>query len=104
MVVALPFRYDLWSSTEPVREEDSIDVHCLIPNGNLIVLNVRSKTTLFELKEVRITERKRVNHALVKNNIQCVIDVFSECYRTFFRLFHVQLFLKLELFVYVRAV
>lgn len=55
MVVALPFRYDLWSSSEPVREEDMIDVHCLIPNGSYIILRCRSQTTLFELKEV-ITE------------------------------------------------
>lgn len=52
MVVALPFRYDLWSSSEPVREEDFIDVHFLIPNGNYVNFKCRSKTTLFELKEV----------------------------------------------------
>lgn len=56
MVVALPFRYDLWSSSDAVKEDDLIDVHCLIPNGAYILLKVRSKTTLFELKEVRITE------------------------------------------------
>lgn len=58
MVIALPFHYDLWYGSEPVKEEDHIDVHCLIPNGSYIVLQCRSKTTLFELKEV-ITEQKK---------------------------------------------
>lgn len=57
MVVALPFRYDLWSSSEPAREEDLIDVHCFIPNGSYIVMRLQLKTTLFELKEV-ITEQE----------------------------------------------
>lgn len=50
MVIALPFRYDLWS--DPVREEDLIDVHCLIPNGNYIFFKVKSTVTLIDLKEV----------------------------------------------------
>lgn len=53
MVVALPFRYDLWSSADPVREEDLIDVHCLIPNGSYINFKCTSKTSVHELKEVR---------------------------------------------------
>lgn len=53
MVVALPFRYDLWSSADPVREEDLIDVHCLIPNGSYINFKCTSKTSIHELKEVR---------------------------------------------------
>lgn len=70
MVVANgPFCYDLWSSSEPVREEDLIEVHCLIPNGSYIVLKVRSKTSLFELKEVKLTEKKSESCICVKNNI-----------------------------------
>jgi hypothetical protein len=106
MVVALPFRYDLWSSSEPVREEDLIDVHCLIPNGSLIPMKVLSTTTLFELKEVRITEKKSESCTCeVKNNIQCVIDVsFSVCYRTFSTVPRSTIF-KIEnfFFVYDRA-
>lgn len=52
MVVALPFRYDLWSSSDPVREEDVIDVHCLIPNGNYVNFSLKKINTLRELKEV----------------------------------------------------
>lgn len=53
MVVALPFSYDLWSSSDPVREEDLIDVHCFIPNGNYIQFKLQISTTLQEMKEVR---------------------------------------------------
>lgn len=53
MVVALPFLYDLWSSADPVKEEDFIDVHCLIPNGSYISFKCTSKTTCTELKEVQ---------------------------------------------------
>jgi hypothetical protein len=41
-----------------VREEDFIDVHCLIPNGSLIPMKVISTTTLFELKEVSGGEKE----------------------------------------------
>lgn len=53
MVVALPFRYDLWSNSDSVREEDSIDVHCLLPNGNYINFKCKTSTTLEDMKEVR---------------------------------------------------
>lgn len=52
-MVAQTFRYDLWSSSDPVKEDDLIDVHCLIPNGNYINFKCKSKTTLAEFKEVR---------------------------------------------------
>lgn len=51
-MVAQNFRYDLWSQTDPIREDELIEVHCFIPNGNYIVFKCPSKTTLFELKEV----------------------------------------------------
>lgn len=62
MVVAQTFRYDLWSSSDPVREEDLIDVHCLIPNGSYINFKCTSKTTLAEFKEVR-RNYEQVNHS-----------------------------------------
>lgn len=52
MVVALPFRYDLWSNSDSVREEESIEVHCLLPNGNYINFKCKTATTLEDMKEV----------------------------------------------------
>lgn len=46
------FRYDLWSNTEAVREDEHIEVHCFIPNGCYITFKCPAKTTLIELKEV----------------------------------------------------
>lgn len=60
----MPFRYDLWggSGTDPVKEEDDIEVHCLIPNGCYITFKCASQTTLVELKEV--SAAKKMIHAL----------------------------------------
>lgn len=102
MVVVLPFRYDLWSSSEPVREEDLIDVHCLIPNGSYIVLRALSNTTLFELKEVIITEQTSdVTHALVKTTLHTSLTFFVLLSQTFFSVVTCSTIFKMKFFVYV---
>lgn len=97
MVVALPFRYDLWSSADPVREEDFIDVHCLIPNGSYISFKCTSKTTLTELKEVTKAVKNKMNHAVEreaktqKYQNTCVIkNCISLCYHFMDRIFSLQ--------------
>lgn len=54
MVVAIPFRYDLWSTSDPVKEQDPIDVHCFFPNGIYINFKVKQNITIIEFKEVGI--------------------------------------------------
>lgn len=63
MVVAVEFRYDLWSGVDSVRDEDLIDVHCLIPNGSYIHFKCTPQISVHELKEVRL---EQMNHAIVK--------------------------------------
>lgn len=57
MVKVNSFRYDQWV-VDPVREEDLIECHCFLPNGNYINFKCFSKTTLFELKEVTKTPQR----------------------------------------------
>lgn len=45
------FKHDLWTSD---REDDNIDVHCLMPNGNYISFKCPATLSLFEMKEVCI--------------------------------------------------
>ncbi|CAG9803397.1 unnamed protein product [Chironomus riparius] len=45
-----PFKYDLWNS-DPIREDDNIQVHCFMPNGNYILFHCPTTLTLFEMKE-----------------------------------------------------
>lgn len=77
MVVAIPFRYDLWSTSDPVKEQDPIDVHCFFPNGIYINFKVKQNITIIEFKEVGIEwmnhckYESKEKHKKVKN--KCVI-------------------------------
>lgn len=47
-----PFKYDLWYSDGPQKEnEQIITVHCLMPNGNCILFNCPTTLSLLEMKE-----------------------------------------------------
>jgi hypothetical protein len=47
-----PFKYDLWYSDSPVKDDDVITVNCFMPNGNCIPFCCSKSLTLFDMKEV----------------------------------------------------
>lgn len=63
MVIATPFRYDLWTGVDS-KEDETIDVHCLVPNGLYVNFRVSSQLTLSDLKEVNMLIESQRNFSI----------------------------------------
>lgn len=82
-MVAANFRYDHWAKDTIKEEEEIIEAHCFIPNGNYIILHISQYITFSELKEVSLNEIKREQYYY---SLRMVFHNSSYCMKIFPRI------------------